>query len=127
FLPFVMQNGKTISPSEYKVAINYSYFSKRPIGRVKAKNGIAFGSGMCLRSSMFKNKNLRFDENLSFYGVDYKFVLDYGDHYDYFYVIDYALEHDLSLTKVEGVEVKKARFNSTCYANLYIANSRLNF
>ena len=128
FLPYVEKDGKIISPSKFRVAINYSFFVNelKLIGRRKAKNGIAFGSGMCLKSEIFKNSILKFDENLNFYGVDYKFVLDYGDLNSCFYVIDYKLEHDLSFMKEEDVRVKIGRYNSNSYAWLYLLSVRFN-
>ncbi|OXA97458.1 hypothetical protein B0A75_15970 [Flavobacterium oncorhynchi] len=128
FLPYVEKNGKVISPSKFKIAVNYSFFDREfKFGRTKAKKGIAFGSGMCLKTEIFKNRNLKFDENLSFYGVDYKFVLDYGELHNYFYIIDYELKHDLSFMNEEDVSIKIKRYKSNSYAWLYILFIRLNF
>lgn len=125
FLPFVKNEGRIVSPLFYKV-INFNHFKNLNYGKTVAKDRTAFASGLCIRESVFKNYEIWFDENLKFYGIDYKFTLDYGDVYRYMYVINYELNHNLSFAAVEGKETKLRRFDSNIGANFYLAKQRLN-
>lgn len=125
FLPFVKNDGRIVSPLFYKV-INFNHFKNLNPGKTVAKDRTAFASGLCIRESVFKNDGIWFDENLKFYGIDYKFTLDYGDVYKYMYVINYELNHNLSFAEVEGKDTKLRRFDSNIEANFYLAKQRLN-
>lgn len=126
FLPFVKNNNRIVSPLTYKV-INFDRFKKIKTGRTLAKNKTAFASGLCIKEWVFKKDDIWFDENLNFYGIDYKFILDYGDFNKFMYVIDYNLKHSLSFTEEEAKEVKIKRFDSNIAASFYLANARFNF
>lgn len=126
FLPFVKNNDRVVSPLTYNV-INFNYFKKIKKGRIFAKNKIAFASGLCIREWVFKRDNIWFDQNLIFYGIDYKFILDYGDFNKFMYLIDYKLEHSLSFTEEETKEIKIKRFDSNITASFYLATVRFNF
>jgi hypothetical protein len=126
FLPFVKSNNKIVSPLHYRV-LNLKHLRTVMIGKTIAKNRTAFASGLCVKESVFKKDNIWFDQKLTFYGIDYKFILDYGDFYNYFYVIDYNLEHSLSFTQKEDKQIKTKRFKSNIYANFYIAADRFNY
>lgn len=126
FLPFVKFNSNVLSPMYYK-AINFKKESKIITGKILAKNRTAFASGLCINEWVFKRELIWFDEKLSFYGIDYKFLLDYGDRIKYMYVIDYELKHSLSFTEEESKEIKKRRFSSTIFSSFYLAKTRFNF
>lgn len=126
FLPFVKNNDRVVSPLTYNV-VNFDRCKETQKGRILAKDKTAFASGLCIREWVFKRDNIWFDKNLSFYGVDYKFILDYGDYNEFMYLIDYKLEHSLSFTEEEAKEVKLKRFDSNIAASFYLANVRFNF
>ncbi|SHM61951.1 glycosyltransferase family protein [Flavobacterium saccharophilum] len=126
FLPFVKNKNRVVSPLRFSV-INFDHSKIIKKGRVLAKNKTAFASGLCIKEWIFKRDNIWFDQNLSFYGIDYKFILDYGDFNRYMYVIDYELKHSLSFTEEETKEVKIKRFDSNIAASFYLANARFNF
>lgn len=126
FLPFVKINDRVVSPLTYR-AINFDRSKEIKKGRISAKDKTAFASGLCIRESVFKRDNIWFDTNLSFYGIDYKFILDYGDFSEFMFLIDYKLEHSLSFTEEEAKEVKIKRFDSNISAAFYLASSRFNF
>lgn len=126
FLPFVKNNSRVLSPLPYR-AINFDRSKEIKKGRISAKDKTAFASGLCIRESVFKRDNIWFDTNLSFYGIDYKFILDYGDFSEFMFLIDYKLEHSLSFTEEEAKEVKIKRFDSNIAASFYLASSRFNF
>lgn len=126
FLPFVKNKKKIISPLDYNV-INFHHSGNIKKCKTIAKNKTAFASGLCIKEWVFKRDNIWFDENLNFYGIDYKFVLDYGDRNVNMYIIDHELHHNLSFTEKEVKEVKVRRFESGIFAAFYLANLRFNF
>lgn len=125
FLPFVKFNDKILSPLFYK-AINFNHAYHITKGRTLAKNRTAFASGLCINEWVFKKKNIWFDEELKFYGIDYKFMLDYGDSIKFMCVIDYELHHSLSFTEEEAKEIKIRRFDSSILSSFYLARTRFN-
>lgn len=126
FLPVVRNNNRIVSPLTYKI-INFNRYENLSEGAILAKNKTAFASGLCIKEWVFKKNNIWFDQNLSFYGIDYKFVLDYGDFNKYLYVINYELKHSLSFNEKETKEIKIKRFDSNIAASFYLAGMRLNF
>lgn len=126
FIPYVKSKKRIVSPLFYKV-INFDHSENMKIGKTIAKNRTAFASGMCIKEWVFKRNNNWFDENLAFYGIDYKFVLDYGDSNLNMYVINYELAHSLSFNEDESKEVKIKRFTSNIYARFYLACNKFNF
>lgn len=126
FLPFVKNDDRVVSPLPYST-VNFDRSKETKKGRIFAKDKTAFASGLCIREWVFKMDNIWFDKNLSFYGIDYKFILDYGDFNKFMYLIDYKLEHSLSFAEEETKEVKIKRFNSNIAACFYLASARFNF
>ena len=126
FLPVVRNNNRIIRPLNYKI-INFNRCENLSEGPILAKNKTAFASGLCIKEWVFKENNIWFDQNLSFYGIDYKFVLDYGDLNKYLYVINYELKHSLSFNEKETKEIKIKRFDSNIAASFYLAGMRFNF
>lgn len=126
FIPIVKYKDRILSPLSYKV-LNFNRNYPINLGRNLSKNRTAFASGLCVKEWVFKKNNIWFDENLQFYGIDYKFVLDYGDSLKYIFIIDYELSHELSFTEKEDKTIKIKRFNSGIYSGLYLAKTRLNF
>lgn len=125
FLPFVKFNNNILSPMYYKV-VNLKKESKISFGMTLAKNRTAFASGLCIKEWVFKKEFIWFDEYLSFYGIDYKFMLDYGDRVNHFYVVNYELNHSLAFTEKESKEIKIRRFSSSIFSSFYLARKRLN-
>lgn len=78
-------------------------------------------SGMCIRLDVINDYKILFDENLSFYGIDTKFSIDYSKKFPFLYVLDYRLKHNLSKFEKEEYTIKERRFKSHCKASLYIA------
>lgn len=118
FVPYVLYYGKLMSPGVYKY-YKGGYSNKLKLGQVSSLNTICIASGMTVRASVYKN--IQFDENLSFYGIDTKFALDYSKYYEYLFVINYSLSHNLSQFEIEPYEVKHKRFRSFVKSSRYIA------
>jgi GT2 family glycosyltransferase len=109
FLPLVYHGRQIVSPADFWLYKGI-YWTHRKIGLVTAKNRLAIASGMTIRMDYLKDRKNRFDERLKLYGIDDKFMLDYGKENQYFYVIDYVLNHQLSMFEQEDSKKKTMRF-----------------
>ena len=117
-LPKVISNktGKLLSPRYQK----YNYIKNKceieyltndiNSGLHSAVNFFAVGSGMTISRSVWKQK-IRFDEKLSFYGVDTEFCADYAKVINHIYILNSVLLHSASNEQAESVSQHVWRFN----------------
>jgi hypothetical protein len=77
--------GKSITKSEFHTGVNEN------------DNFVAMMSGTAIKQAVFKKDKIKFCENLSFYGVDTKFFLDYKEKDGKIFILDYSLEHHSAL------------------------------
>ncbi|MDR1681489.1 MAG: glycosyltransferase [Prevotellaceae bacterium] len=122
FVPLVCHGHQVISPADFRF-FRGVYWTQRQTGRVTAPNRLAIASGMTIRMEYLKKKANRFDERLKLYGVDDKFMLDYGKENHYFVVLDYVLTHQLSMFEQEDVERKTMRFIEHKHAQKAVCKS----
>lgn len=119
FVPYIMHNDLIVSPGSFFI-YKGKYWKELKTGIIKSHNTLAITSGMCIRLSCLNGK-LKFDENLVLYGIDSMFCINYWEEYPNLYVIDYRLNHNLSLFNSENYEIKKRRFISGIKSQCYIA------
>jgi GT2 family glycosyltransferase len=122
FLPLVCHGHQVVSPADFRFYRGV-YWTQRQTGLVTAQNRLAIASGMTIRMEYLKEKANRFDERLKLYGVDDKFILDYGKENQYFFVLDYVLTHQLSMFEQEDVERKTMRFIEHKHAQKAVCKS----
>lgn len=120
FVPYVKYNDLIVSPGNFHI-YKGKYWKQLHLGRISSQNKLCIASGMMLNIPLIRNCSLFFDENLHFYGIDSKFVLDYSRKNPHFFVIDYRLKHNLSQYEKENYQTKLWRFKSQMYATCYIA------
>lgn len=120
FVPYVLYGHLIVSPGDYFI-YKGRYWKKLHLGRVSSKNKLCIASGMMINIALIKSYNIRFDEHLKFYGIDSQFVLDYSYKNPYFFIINYSLEHNLSLYEKENFQTKLWRSKSQMEAICYIA------
>jgi len=65
-------------------------------GSLRSKGLAAMMSGTIARRDIF-NKELGFDERLSFYGIDTRFFIDYSNIYPYVYLLNTTMRHSSAL------------------------------
>lgn len=123
FVPYVKIRNKIVSPGNFS-GYKGTYWKNLQLGIVNSKNKLAIASGMSLRMKLFAENRIKFDEKLSFYGIDSKFMLDYSKVSKYFYVIDYQLDHDLSQFQNEDKGIKMKRFLLQKHSTLYLVKER---
>ncbi|RCW30038.1 glycosyltransferase [Marinilabilia salmonicolor] len=125
FVPKVF-NGKTLESPGFFFHFKGKKISKgKCFGIQSIKNKVAIMSGIIISYDMFFS--VEFDERLRLYGVDTKFFKDAGRLVDKFFVMDYSLNHDLSIYDTnENVKKKIYRFKDFCYSTLVICSKNLN-
>ncbi|RPA38333.1 glycosyltransferase [Shewanella frigidimarina] len=108
------KTGKLISPryQKYnyllnKCSINYLNSNIAP-GIFKSKHMFAVGSGMTISKSLWLS-GIRFQDRLSFYGVDTEFCVDYATKSDSFILLDSTIKHNASNEHDESYEKFKWR------------------
>lgn len=126
FIPSVFHNNKLVSPGRFGF-YKGKYLKNNHIGRNSSENMIAITSGMCIRFTTFREDKVFFDENLGFYGIDTKFCLDYAKKNKHLYVINYSLNHNLSIFQEnEDIDVKLKRMNDNQRSTRYIIKNHKN-
>ncbi|MDD2494309.1 MAG: hypothetical protein PHE29_03870 [Tissierellia bacterium] len=126
FIPSVFHNNKLVSPGRFGF-YKGMYLKHNCKGKNKTGNIIAIASGMCIRFTTFSEDQVLFDENLSFYGIDTKFCLDYAKKNKHLYVINYSLKHDLSIfQEKEDINIKLKRMKDYQRSTRYIIKNHKN-
>lgn len=109
FLPHIYSNGKLYSPGKFWVFKGWHY-KTLSVGIHQDKLYTAIMSGTCVRVNFLMQNNIRFNENLSLYGIDTCFFSDVRKIDSKFYVLDEKLEHDLSEFKLIEIDKKKRTY-----------------
>ncbi|MEZ9630679.1 hypothetical protein AB4304_14405 [Vibrio breoganii] len=107
-------SGKMISPrwqhhnyflNHCEVRLEIDEFSS---GTQKADGFFSVGSGLTINNEIW-NSGVRFNEDLSFYGVDAEFCKDYSGLYDTFLLLNSTLSHSPSNEELEDFNIYKWR------------------
>ena len=122
-IPYVIHNKTIVSLGIFQFYRGH-YLKDITFGLNDSKNLIAITSGMAIKNKEINNRNLKFDENLSLYGIDTKFCLDYSAVFDKILIIDYQLNHSLSQFEKEAKKTKIYRYKSQMKAMRYITKQR---
>lgn len=118
-VPKVVSNrsGSMISP-RYQASHYLSIRPSAPItashtaaGEQASKDLFAVGSGMTITAQLWST-GIRFDKDLSFYGVDTEFCRDYSAGHRSFIIADTHVLHDISSEGREDLAIQKWRFDS---------------
>tara|TARA_R110000868_G_scaffold82956_10_gene234164 strand:+ start:64754 stop:65581 length:828 start_codon:yes stop_codon:yes gene_type:complete len=120
FLPIIKVKDLIVSPAD-RFIINGKYWKKEYIGLVNAKKRLAITSGMAINLNYLLDNNPAFDENLTLYGIDTDFMIQYEKVNTFFYVVNYVMEHDLSFFSNELIQKKALRYKNQREALLTIA------
>lgn len=109
FLPQVYSGGKLYSPGRFWIFKGWHYKVLFE-GIHKDRFYTAIMSGTCVRIDFLKKHGIRFNEELSLYGIDTGFFCDVRKIDSSFYVLDEWLEHDLSEMELDDFNKKKRTF-----------------
>jgi hypothetical protein len=94
-LPKIYSGERLVSPGE-RLWFLGRLSSAVNAGVNSSINKLAINSGVIFRKSCYEKMSPLFDERLKFYVTDTAFFVRYESFYSHFYVLDTALQHDLS-------------------------------
>jgi len=124
-IPKIHNNNQLISPG-FMHGVRGVQANKKQInnGVIPSKGLVAMMSGTAIKSDVFFKQNIYFNEDLSFYGVDTRFFLDYQKLNSEIFIMNLSLTHqsalrDLNLTIEEQIK----RFSNLMQAQFLIHNS----
>lgn len=117
FVPQIFSNGRLFSPGKSFLS-HGSHFQKLNPGCHKNSFYTAITSGMIVRSRVFFERNIWFNESLNLYGIDFDFFRRYRQVDPYFYLLDITLDHDLSTFTSSDDQEVKARMENQLAAYL---------
>jgi GT2 family glycosyltransferase len=123
FLPYIKTDQNIYSPGDFHF-IKGKYWPNLITGRVMAKNKVAVSSGMIIRMKYLIENYPQFDERLKLYGIDSDFMIQYARKNSFFFVLNYNLQHQLSVNEKESIETKIFRFKDMRNSILIIAKKQ---
>ncbi len=94
FLPIVKSGGLIVSPGKL-MCFKGRHVPDPVLGKRSAERVLAITSGMMISKRYLSRP--RFDERLSLYGIDTKFMLDYAEVERSIVVMPFVLQHDTAL------------------------------
>ena len=126
-LPKIFHSGKLISPGKIQGVRGKKLFvDALQTGENKISNFTAMMSGAVIKRSVF-DFGIKFDEQLSLYGIDTKFFLDFQKKFDSFYLMDVSLEHDSALRNDDlSINNKLIRLENL-FKSWYVVFCEVNF
>lgn len=97
------------------------------VGSKDSKDLVAMMSGTIIHRQVF-DAGLRFDERLSFYGIDTKFFIDYAKRYPKIFILDAVLIHSSALReRGQTYELRIRRLKNLVLSRLYVFDHVSNF
>ncbi|XAG72881.1 glycosyltransferase [bacterium 19MO04SH03] len=103
-LPQVFMRTKLVSPAYIKHGRG-KYIKKitdNLLGKTTSKYMCAINSGLIIKATTAKK--VKYDERLSFYFTDTKFLIDYQRQFQYIHISNAKIEHDLSQISSDNKE-----------------------
>lgn len=94
FLPVVESNGRCVSPGRLRV-FKGKHVSAPQQGVRSPTNVLAISSGMVIRYGYLQQP--RFDERLTLYGIDTRFMIDFAENERQLVVMSSVIRHDTAL------------------------------
>lgn len=101
-LPKIYFKSKMVSPTK-KFFLKGFYLNNLASGFYGEGNLSAINSGMIFSKAYLLETGFRYDEHLSFYGTDDYFMMKFNSYGFNPYVLNYKLEHDLTLSTLNKV------------------------
>ena len=111
FLPIVRNSGMVVSPGSFRTFKGKHWKSIR-LGQIESKNTLAITSGMAISREYFTKYNYKFDERLSLYGIDTKFMLDFAKNELSLIILESELDHQTVLWSQPPAEVMLVRYKN---------------
>lgn len=96
FLPIVWSAERIVSPGSYFLVKGRHWKTERR-GIIPSNNTVAITSAMAIRGRYLAERPRIYNEQLSFYGIDTAFMLDYARHRPFLCVMDISILHDCAM------------------------------
>lgn len=111
FLPLIYSEGKLVSPGDLRV-FKGRHWRREICGPVSSKSKLAITSGMVIAKKYMAGNKRVFDERLRLYGIDTKFMIDYAESEDEFFVMPVKINHHTMLWSNPTADVMLVRFRN---------------
>lgn len=111
FVPLIQHKGKIMSPGYYFI-FRGAYRTQIDFGINSSKNMSVVASGICISLKYLNGVFEGFNENLSFYGIDTFFSIQYRKQNRHFFLLNCYFEHSLSQNEIESYQTKLKRFKN---------------
>jgi hypothetical protein len=111
FLPIIKVDNLIYSPAN-RFLVTGRHWDKERYGAVECSKKLAITSGMAIRTNYLRMKSETFNEDLTIYGIDTDFMIQFEKNNLHFFVLDYSMIHQLSLFENESIEKKLFRFSN---------------
>tara|TARA_R110001606_G_scaffold55669_2_gene135448 strand:- start:492 stop:1286 length:795 start_codon:yes stop_codon:yes gene_type:complete len=96
-LPIVKYKGQIVSPSK-RIYMKGWFYKELKSGPISSRFLSAINSGMVISSNYLRLTNFVYDERLVSYGTDDQFITEFSNNHGTAFVLDYSLEHELTLS-----------------------------
>lgn len=109
FLPLVKNDGRLVSPGSFQF-FKGKHWRESVTGVMSSRKVVAITSGMFISSEFFENYQYKFDERLSLYAIDTKFMLDFQKFNEDLCVIEQIINHNSALWSPSSAQQMLPRF-----------------
>ncbi len=124
-LPKIFHNKVLVSPSRI-YWMKGRYIKELSKGFVSSKNMSAINSGMIINSEYLRKNNFSYDARLLNYCTDDYFMKVYRQNCPDLYVLNYKMEHDLSLSTLNhNSSVLKERYKQMLYGRMVVHSDNI--
>ncbi|MFT6842379.1 MAG: hypothetical protein ACJASR_001146 [Psychroserpens sp.] len=96
-LPIVKYKNRIISPSK-RILMKGAFYKNINPGPISSRYLSAINSGMTISTEYLIKSGFKYDERLTSYGTDDQFITSFSKNKGKAFIIDYNLEHDLTLS-----------------------------
>lgn len=118
FLPIVYSENSMVSPA-HNYIIKSRLWTKNLLGLMSSKNKTAINSGMTIAKKVFDD-GFEYDERMTYYGTDNYFMTKFANKYQFLFVVNNIIKHNLSFNTTDDIETKLLIFKETKKTNLLI-------
>ena len=124
YLPKIIFKSKSISPAYFYYFKGF-YFKEIPSGIMSSSFKTAINSSMIIKRDYFVKEFSGYPLELKYYGTDDYFMRKYAAKEQFFFVLDYKIEHDLTYSfDSDSLEKVLQRYKEANRAMLFNSEGR---
>lgn len=118
FLPIIYSQDKIVSPASNFIILS-KLWQQKILGLMSSNDKTAINSGMTISKKVFDD-GFEYDERMTYYGTDNYFMAKFANKYQFLFVVNNIIKHNLSFNTTDDVEMKLLIFKETKKTNLLI-------